>query len=245
MRKIFNSNSLIILLILGFAISVKAQKKITFSSKDSLLMSADLYQADTTAPYILLCHQAAFSRGEYMETALKLNKLGFNCLAIDMRSGGDVKGVKNETAIMAKAQSLSTDFIAAEPDILAGIDYLYKISNKPIILFGSSYSASLALKIAASNEKVKAVIAFSPGEYFGNKLNVAEAIKSLKKPAFVTSSKKESQAVTDLLKNVKSDQLMHYIPTKDGIHGSKVLWDSNKDHHEFWLALIPFLQKLK
>ena len=62
-------------------------------------MVADLYRQSlgADAPLIVLCHQAGGSRGEYREIAPRLNKLGYQCLAIDQRAGGQVKGVVNET----------------------------------------------------------------------------------------------------------------------------------------------------
>jgi len=54
---------------------------------------------------------------------------------------------------------------------------------------GSSYSASLVLKIAAVNPKVLAVIAYSPENISAIK-NVSKNIRSLTKPVYTTSSRK-------------------------------------------------------
>ncbi|MFM8431495.1 MAG: hypothetical protein ACKOA1_01750, partial [Bacteroidota bacterium] len=75
-----------------------AQLTIQFPSKDGLTLTAQWYPVNESMPVILLCHQNRFSRGEYTETALKLNKFGFNCLAIDQRVGDEINGVKNQTA---------------------------------------------------------------------------------------------------------------------------------------------------
>src|SRR5262245_54570689 len=80
---------LLITLVIG-STPARAQHKITFPSKDGLPVTADLYHVNDSLPVILLCHQARFSRGEYREAAVKLNKFGFNCLAIDQRSGQEV-----------------------------------------------------------------------------------------------------------------------------------------------------------
>lgn len=70
-------------------------KTITFPSKDGLTLTADLYiMHDKSAPFIVLFHQARWSRGEYEEIAPRLNMMGFNCMAVDLRSGGQVNGVK-------------------------------------------------------------------------------------------------------------------------------------------------------
>src|SRR5437868_2803754 len=114
--------SLFIILFL-FAVKSKAQLKVSFPSKDSITIAADWYPVSENMPVILLCHQARFSRGEYSETALKLNKFGFNCLAIDQRSGNEVNGVVNETAAAAKRLNKSQTYLDAEQDMVAAVDY--------------------------------------------------------------------------------------------------------------------------
>ena len=77
---------------------------ITFSSADDTQLTADVYAPhDKSNPFIVLCHQAGWSRGEYRDIAPKLNQLGFNCMAIDQRSGEAVNDVANETFAAATA----------------------------------------------------------------------------------------------------------------------------------------------
>ncbi len=222
-----------------------AQLKLTFPSKDGLTITADWYPVSTNLPIILLCHQNRFSRGEYVETALRLNKLGFNCMAIDQRVGDESNGVINETAALAKQRKLKPTFMDAEQDIVAAIDYLYEKYKRNVIVIGSSYSASLALTIAAENNKIAALAVFSPGEYFEDKSYVRSHISKLQKPLFITSSKKEANDVTELLKDVNSRIKVQYIPQSEGDHGSKVLWGTAPFNQEYWIALISFLNKVK
>ncbi len=233
-----------VLLILSLILSFQFQmKKITFPSKDGLLITADVYESGSEKnPWMLMCHQAGFSRAEYTEAASLLKTKSFNCMAIDQRSGKQANGVLNETAKRAKEKNLSMEYADAEQDIIAAIDYLYEKNKKPIIIFGSSYSASLVLKIAKDNKKISKVIAFSPGEYF-EKLKIADAMKGLKKPVFVTSSKAESEGVKELVKGIDPKYLTQFIPVHDGDHGSKVLWEKNPNYKEYWDAVLKFLGK--
>jgi dienelactone hydrolase len=130
-------------------------------------------------------------------------------------------------------------------DILAAIDFLDGKYHKKIILMGSSYSASLVLKIAAASPKVLAVIAFSPGEYFEDKHLVAQSTKTLTKPVFLTSSREEADGVTELTKNIMSRIKVQYIPKSKGMHGSKALWNENAEHNEYWVSLMSFLNRIK
>ena len=235
--------SFIILFSTQFSFSQKVeQKTVTFFAKDSVQITADTYFLKDAKAMILLCHQAGFSRGEYLKTAKKLNKLGFSCMAIDQRSGKEVNGIKNLTAIDANRKGMNVGFAGAKQDVEAAINYLYKFNdNKPIILVGSSYSASLALWIAGEhNKKIKAVAVFSPGEYLKGK-NLAKLIKPIKIPAFVTSSKRETIPVEKLLRYVKSDYITHYKPQETGIHGSRAIWENTKGYKGYWNAFKKFL----
>lgn len=231
-------------LLLFFLISTAFQennfKTFKFNSLDGLEITADLYEINPEKPYILLCHQASFSRGEYRETAPKLNNLGFNCLAIDQRSGDGVNNVVNQTKIKAKIKGLPTNYFNAEQDIIAAINYLSKKTKTPIILLGSSYSASLVLKIGKENENVSKIIAYSPGEYY-KEFNVSENISGMEKPVYVTSSKNESNGVNQLVKGIAKKYITHFIPKESGKHGSKALWSKTENNKEYWESLKEFL----
>ncbi len=129
--------------------------------------------------------------------------------------------------------------------MIAAINYAYQKSGKKVVLVGSSYSASLALKIAATNKKVSAVLAFSPGEYFGEKLNLKKEITEISVPVFATSSKDESSSVTVLLSDIKPKIKVHFIPTSAGKHGSSALWKNNPNNQEYWEALKAFMKQPK
>ncbi len=222
---------------------VSAQLTVSFRSTDGVKVTADWYPVSSENPVILLCHQNGYSRGEFSEIATRLNQFGFNCLAVDLRVGGEVNGVNNETAEAAK--KMEPVLADAERDIVAAVDYLNVRYKSPLIILGSSYSASLALKVAAQNEKVAAVAVFSPGEYFDPADYIGTHITTLLKPVFATSSREEADKVTDLLKDVNSRIKVQYIPTSKGDHGAKVLWSKSPFNQEYWIALMSFLDKMK
>src|SRR5437867_2572680 len=135
--KVQNSISKYCVIILFlFASNIRAQQKITFPSQDGVTITADLYPVADSLPVILLCHQAGYSRGEYEATALRLNKFGFNCLAIDQRYGDEVNGVVNETAAEAKRLNKPRTNADAEQDIVSAADYLFNKYHKKIMILG-------------------------------------------------------------------------------------------------------------
>lgn len=213
----------------------------SFPSKDSLTIFADIYIKDRNAPTIILCHQAGYSRGEYKETAKQLNLYGYSVIAIDQRSGGTINEIENKTYLNAIKDSLPTTYTDAKQDIEAAIDYVYTYTQKPILLVGSSYSASLSLLIAKNNPKIKAVAAFSPGEYFDS-ISIKDSLKNWDKPLFITSSKNEAIAINNLIENIELHHINQFVPEKGGFHGSKALWSKNTGNNLYWDAFNQFLK---
>jgi len=224
----------------------EAQQTITFPSSDGLIITADLYMQDKSLPYIILYHQANFSRGEYKETAPKLLKMGFNCLAVDLRSGKEVNYIQNETAAKARDKNLPVEYLDAERDMISAIEYIKKQSKERVILFGSSYSASLALKISKNNPSVSAVVAFSPGEYFQPQVTLKILLAKFDKPVFIASTTNEHPFIKEMMAGVSDNLITWWTPAKGpGIHGSKALWQASAGSEECWMSLLMFFKNLK
>ena len=219
-------------------------KKVEFTSKDGLLVTANLYEIDSDKPIILLCHQARYNKFEYADIAPKLNELGYNCLAIDQRSGGTFADKPNETSERAIKKGITDiTYLDAEQDIIAAVNYLSNKYNKKITVWGSSYSSGLALYVSAQSDNVNASISFSPGDYFNKKeVSLVKTIASLQKPFFITSSKAEAPGETLLLKGITLSKIkVHFIPESAGFHGSKALWTNQEGAEEYWTEIKSFL----
>lgn len=248
MRRLF---FMIIVLFPGLLFASNVET-ITFPSKDGLKVTADVYMAHSKeAPFIVLFHQARWSRGEYKEIAPKLNTMGFNCMAVDQRSGGEVNGIVNETFKEAEKAGKGTTYLDALQDMKAAIEYARaNCANGKLLIWGSSYSAALVLKIAGDNPKaVDGVLAFSPGEYFEKlgkgKTFITQSARSITIPVFITSAKNEKDMWFPIYKVVPSKDKVYFLPKAEGEHGSKALWESKKAHKEYWDSLTQFLKQYK
>lgn len=220
---------------------------VEFNSLDSLKISSHLYQIDDSSPFILLCHQARFNKFEYAGIAERLNKMGYNCMAIDQRSGGPIGNKQNLTYLRARKLNKGVDYIDAEPDIRAAILYLSENFNSKIILWGSSYSSTLALYLAAEMKEVSAVLSFSPGNYMADKKgSLIDVLNDFEKPMFLTSSKHEAKSVSQLLyKHKLTKDQTQFIPEGNGHHGSRALWINQIGGEEYWIAVALFLKQVK
>ena len=230
----------------------KSTKPIEFKAADGLTLSADLYAPHAKeAPFIVLFHQAGWSRGEYKEIAPKLNAMGFNCMAVDQRSGGKINGVVNQTNLRAKKLKKGTSYVDAMADVEAAIAYVKeKQKPKKLIIWGSSYSSALVLRYAGTHPgAVDGVLSFAPGEYFEklgqSKTWIQDAAKDIEVPVFITSAKAEKSNWANIYNSIKSKDKSSFLPTGDGQHGSRALWKKFPDHKNYWEAVTTFLKRFK
>ena len=206
-----------------------------------------MYEIDPDKPVILLAHQGGYNKYEYADIAPRLNEMGFNALAIDQRSGGSFADKQNKTYSRAAQNGIENiQFADAAQDIESAIEYLADKYQQKIIVWGSSYSSSLALHVAENNENVKAVISFSPGDYFGEAFpSLKTVLPKISQPFLVTSSREEADALKGLLSDVnQSNMQLQFIPESDGFHGSRALWIDQEGAEEYWAAVRSFLEEI-
>lgn len=223
----------------------QAPQSVELKAPDGVAVYGTYYPAVAPKALILLFHQAGSSSGEYADIAPRLQREGFAALAIDQRVGGNLYG-PNRTMAAAKDKA---DYLGALPDLEAALAW-GKAKNMPIVLWGSSYSASLVFLLAnAADAKgsVKAVMAFSPGEYFNDKKMVGTAAAKVTVPVFVTSAntmEEEAEAKAIVSATPATDR-QQYIP-RTGIHGSSTL-NATKNPggaDENWKVVLAFLKRV-
>lgn len=230
-----------------FALFCSGQNIVTFYASDSLKVTADLYNTFSRSnKYMLLFHQAEYSRGEFEQIATRLIKLDYHCLAVDLRYGNGVNFVSNETAMLARSEDYASTMMDCEKDILAAISYIYSIdSTAQIFLLGSSFSGSLCLKVAKDRPDIKAVIAYSPGEFFSS-FSLADYISGLTTPTYIACGRSEYSYIADIAKNVTAtDKVLFRPENSNGEHGAKALWWNSNANEEYWLSLLFFLKDFK
>ncbi|MDE3136806.1 MAG: alpha/beta fold hydrolase [Acidobacteriota bacterium] len=223
-----------------------APQPVQFRAADGVTVYGDFYSNGRPhRPLILLFHQAGSNRGEYATIAPRLVGAGFNCLAIDQRAGGEMWGRKNETV---EHLGHSAPYLEAERDLQAALDWARSRKEKgKVILWGSSYSASLVFALAAHHpDEVSGLLAFSPGEYFEHKDMIRQAAAQVHVPVFITcgGSAQEAANARPIYEAVASKEKVFFIPPI-GVHGSKTLrTDSDpKGAAGNWREVLSFLKK--
>ncbi|SMD31942.1 Alpha/beta hydrolase family protein [Reichenbachiella faecimaris] len=242
----------VLFLIFSLLISfyVEAYETIKIKASDGVEVTVDLHISHPdTVPFVVLFHQAGWSRGEYQEIAPMLNQLGFNCMTVDQRSGNAVNGVQNLTFVSARKLMKETKYVNALPDMNAAIDHAKSyLAKGDLIIWGSSYSSALALKIAGDRPgDVSGVLAFSPGEYFQSmgkpKNYITTSAMNIKCPSFITSARSEKNSWWSIYEAIPTDSKTYYLPKTSGNHGSKALWSKFTDSQGYWEVVIAFLNQ--
>jgi len=224
--------------------SNNAAKTITFPAEDGLAITADLYKTgNANEPYIILFHQDGSSRGEYETIVPRLIENGYNCLAVDQRRGNKSRGVINQTTVEARLLGKGyINHIDALPDLRAALLYTKKeLKAKKIILWGSSYSASLVFVLGSEfPDNINGILAFSPGEYFriGDK-KIIDYAKSIKCPVFFTAESMAKDAAKAIYDSTPLFDCNVFLDVKE--HGSRLLWS---EAEPAWEQVIKFLDSL-
>jgi dienelactone hydrolase len=221
------------------------KSKINFKASDGLLVTADIYQSWKSNPYIILFPQEQSCRGEFDSIASRFIKMNYNCMAVDLRSGDNFRFVKNETAIRAREGRYAYSLTAASKDIEAAIDYLYQSTGNKISLFGSASSASLALIVGRDNEHVKAIVAFSPGEYFSPEYDLKSVLANYPKPVFIACSHDEYFYLSGIKDFKGPDKILFKPSSREEIRGTNALLKENPARDEYWLSLLIFFKSLQ
>lgn len=222
-----------------------APQPVELKAIDGVTVYGTYYPAAEPKALILLFHQAGSSSGEYADIAPRLARAGYSALAIDQRVGGAMYGANRTMADYAG----KTDYLGALPDLEIALKWA-KAKGLPVVLWGSSYSASLVFLLANAadaKDSVKAVMAFSPGEYFSDKKMVEAAAAKVTVPVFVTASNalEEAAEAKAILSATSSTDRMLYVP-RAGIHGSSTLNASKNPGgaEENWTAVLAFLKRV-
>jgi hypothetical protein len=201
----------------------KGQEHIIFYTSDSLKVEGDIYLKQPQLPFIILCHHKGSVSDEYTEIARRLLNLNYNCLVAEI---GNTR--------------------YATRDILAAIVYIQQVNSQPVILLGSTCSASLCLLAAVGNPMVKAVVALSPGEYYQPFIRLSDEAGKISQHVFASAARSEYPYLKEMLSKIPEQQLTLFKPENgEGNRGSDAFRSENETSGEYWFALMIFFKKLQ
>lgn len=218
-------------------------ESIELTTSDGMIVPGTYRRAAEPKALILLFHQRGSSRVEYAEIGPRLAANGYSSLAIDQRGGGDKWRVPNEPA---QAWGETDTHWDAMPDLEAAMAWAAG-KGLPVALWGSSYSAALVFPLAAERpDSVKAVLAFSPGEYLDGA--VTRAAERLTAPLLVSSATtlNEIGYAQPVFDAAGSADKIYVLPKGGSVHGSSALirTENPDGHEEMWASVLAFLGRV-
>ena len=227
----------------------ESQTTMSFVTADNIVVYGDLFEVDKSNTTILLFHQAgANALSEYGSIIPHLIEMGYNVMAIDQRSGGQRFGGYNRT--VAELPTSRFGYCDVYPDLIGSINYLkeHNYSGKKIV-WGSSYSAALVIKLASDHpEEIAAVLAFSPasGEPM-NDCKPEQYFGALPMPVLILRPQREAdiESVKYQLELAKSQGHQTYV-ANPGTHGSSMLVKQRVggDVSATWEVVADFLERI-
>lgn len=226
------------------------RSEITFQTADALTIYGDLYESKLgkSAPVLLLFHQGGGNaRAEYEPIIPRLVEKGYNILAIDQRQGGSWLGGTNRTVDNLDEQEYH--YCDAYPDLEAAFREVKRrgFEGKKII-WGSSYSAALAIRFATEYAgELAGVLAFSPAS--------GEPMQGCKPDAFFEEitvpllvlrpqSEMEREGAQQQFRLIREYGHDTYV-AENGVHGSSMLNPARVDGsvEEHWSTVLAFLDR--
>ncbi|HVG48507.1 MAG TPA: hypothetical protein VM899_10290 [Rubellimicrobium sp.] len=228
-----------------------AQEEITFPTlnEDGATMYADRYahEGERSRGTALLFHDMNSGAIEYADIAPRLAALGFEVLAVDLRTGSEDASVGNRTYQSTAAFIYTTD--DGLPDAQGALAWAREtLPDDPILLWGSGAPADMVIVMAADDPKgIAGVLAFSPPSMLVHS-DEAEAASKLIVPLFVsyaTAPKDELATVSQITDAAPPELLTLYTP-EVGAHGVATLTESgNPEGWEAnWAAVEAFLDQV-
>lgn len=214
---------------------MRQYKQVELKAEDGTKVFAYLSSVKSPKGIILLFHQAGSSAEEYAPIIPKLNSFGWTCLAVDLRSGGSMYGTNRTVEAIGR----NGDYMSAYQDMNAAVEYAVREKYKQIVVWGSSYSASLVAKLSIDLPQIRKVIAFSPGEYMDGKSTVHDWYLNVKVPILAVWASGEENDVKQVLSGTKAT----IVGNDEFIHGSSTLRpDKNVPNIEtLWKQIEEFL----
>ncbi|MFN7978187.1 MAG: alpha/beta fold hydrolase [Vicinamibacterales bacterium] len=135
---------------------------VQFRTSDGVTIAATWYEANDSAPAVVLVPMYTRTRDDWRAFAEKLNAAGLSALAIDLRGHGGSGGPSAPAPAMALDVRAAIDFLAARPGV------------RGIAVVGASLGASAALIAAADAPAVRGVALLSlVSDYRGVRVDAA------------------------------------------------------------------------
>lgn len=228
--------ALLLPLMAGAESAKPTSRAISTTTSDGITLHGEYYTSTQceSGPLVLMFHQAGSNgRGEYGELAAWLNDSGYRVMAWDQRSGSERFDYSNRT-VDALPEENEVEYCDVYPDLEAALAFaLEETGVSQVMIWGSSYSASLVYRLAAEHpDDVSALVAASPAA--GGPMEQCRArmwADQIRVPALVLRPEKEMEYDSVIeQRKILQDAGADVWVVENGVHGSSMLVDARTQH---------------
>ena len=220
-------------------------EKITLKTKDNLDI-VGLYYPSLASKGVLLLHMMPAAKESWNEFAPKLQNLGYQVLAIDLRGHGESSAGPEGFRNFSDLDHQKTIF-----DLDAGIEFLETkgVKQNNLVLIGASIGANLALQCLTEHQEIKKAILLSPGiDYRGIKIEPLMSKLSSDQKVMLVGSNNDSESNNEVLQKIASVASENVRPNITIIvyqragHGTDMLGQAGANEPDLEKTIIEWIQ---
>jgi lysophospholipase len=199
--------------------------EIFLTTKDNVKIAADIYSVENPKGWLVLAHMMPATKESYNDLAEKLQGLGYESIAIDLRGHGESDAGPNGFAKFSDEEHQKSIL-----DLEAAVEHLAtsrKATRDKVVFVGASIGANLSLQYISEHPEFKTAILLSPGlNYRGIETEpLVKKLKAGQKVLFVSAkddgdNAEENQKLFNLTPAGVEKKIQIY-PT--GGHGTDIL----------------------
>jgi len=209
-----------------------AGKPSRFVTEDGVEIVGSMWMPESgNAPAVILLHMLGRTREDWNGFAEELQRNGYAVVSIDLRGHGESVKTKDGKTLNYK-QFTDLDYRNMELDVAPVLQFLRedrRVDGNRIAIIGASIGANVALKVAASDPDIEAVVLLSPGKTYHGVATEPAMIEYGQRPILIAASEDDSYAATSSrrLKDIAQGD-SNLIMYKMAGHGTE-MFDSNAD----------------
>ena len=171
-------------------------KKSRFVTEDNVEIIGEMWLPEQPlSPGIILLHMLGRDRSTWYDFVEQLVDEGIAVVAIDFRGHGE--SIKQGETTLDFTKFTEEDFNNMVLDVNVVLDFFrsdQRIDKERIAIIGASIGANIALKVAASNPEIKAVVLLSPGRKYRGVNTEAAILDYGKRGVLIAASEEDEYA---------------------------------------------------
>ncbi|MEE2750290.1 MAG: alpha/beta fold hydrolase [Myxococcota bacterium] len=213
----------LLFLLVGASIAGPVEN-VKIPTEDGLELHAFYQPSEDSQKAVLFLHMLDRSAKDWEYLAQRMNRAGFNTLALDLRSHGENAGEGKPTSDLNYS-----DFRAMIGDVGSALAWLKKRGTGDISIVGASIGSSLALLSAGTDPDIRNLVLLSPGVNYKG-LELAGAMETYgERPVLIAVSSEDGYSAKSALVLDAEALGKHHMAIYDNAgHGTKMLNRSPK-----------------